>query len=109
MTALLMLETFIFSSAVVEWVVGLSLLALRGMFIFGGKKEKSSKEKETAVPKSLRDKVRIVVMHHGKGLYYLLSRATPEQDVAKIAKILDHNPQIGQPNATQWSEYKKIR
>ncbi|ALM74508.1 hypothetical protein TBCH5v1_0541 [Thermococcus barophilus] len=31
----------------------------------------------------------------------------PEQDVAKIAKILDHNPQIGQPNATQWSEYKK--
>ncbi|WP_188201556.1 hypothetical protein [Thermococcus camini] len=55
------------------------------MFIFGGKK-KSGEEKETAVPKNLRDKVRMVVMHHGKGLYYLLSRATPEQDVARIPK-----------------------
>ena len=85
------------------------LLPLAGMFLFGGKKEKPNKEKETAVPKSLRNKVSIVVMDHGKGLYYLLSRATPELDVAKIAKILDHNPQIGKPNATQRSEYKKIR
>ncbi|WP_461865721.1 hypothetical protein [Thermococcus sp.] len=85
----------------------LALPAVTGMFIFGGKKEKSSKEKETTVPKSLRDKVSIVVMDHGKGLYYLLSRATPEQDVAKITKILDHNPLLGQPNATQRSEYKK--
>ncbi|WP_456368618.1 hypothetical protein, partial [Thermococcus sp.] len=76
------------------------------MFIFGGKK-KEEKRKESTVPKGLREKVSVVVQEHGKGLYYLLNRATPEQDLAKIARILDHNPRTGTPDTTQEAEYQK--
>ena len=84
----------------------MSLLPLAGMFIFGGKK-KEEKRKESTVPKGLREKVSVVVQEHGKGLYYLLNRATPEQDLAKIARILDHNPRTGKPGVIQEAEYKK--
>ncbi|ASJ01876.1 hypothetical protein A3L09_00680 [Thermococcus profundus] len=83
----------------------MSLLPLAGMFIF---RKKEKKKEETKVPKSLRKKVSVVVQRHGKGLYYLLSRATPDQDVSKIMTILGHDPRTGTPDATQEAGYKKI-
>ncbi|WP_297093338.1 hypothetical protein [Thermococcus sp.] len=89
-------------------MVALALLPLAGMFIFGGKKTEE-KRKESTVPNGLREKVSVVVQEHGKGLYYLLNRATPDQDLAKIARILDHDRRTGKPGVIQEAEYKKIR
>ncbi len=89
--------------------MGLSLLALAGMFIFGGKKKEEKKRTESRVPESLRDKVFVVVSQHGKGLYRILARATPEGDENIVKKILAHNKAIEGPDATQEAGYKKVR
>ena len=75
------------------------------MFIF--KRKEKPKEKETTVPKSLRRKVIPIMYDHGTGLYNLLNRATPEQDVRKVLRILDHSPALNQPRTIMKSRYTK--
>jgi len=77
--------------------------------LFRKKEEKQSlkREEESTVPKSLRHKVSVVVQDHGKGLYRILARATPEGDENIVKKILAHNKAIEKPDATQEAGYKK--
>ncbi|NJE53957.1 hypothetical protein [Thermococcus sp. 21S9] len=70
-------------------------------------KQSLKREEESTVPESLRDKVFVVVHQHGKGLYRILARATPEGDEEIVRNILAHNKAIGKPDATQKAGYKK--
>jgi len=64
--------------------MSLTLLALTGMFIFGGKKKEEKKVDEKT--ERLRSAVRILVMDNGKGLYRILARADPDGDENRIKK-----------------------
>ena len=88
----------------------MSLLPLVEMFIFGGKKKEEKKKVEypPGITEELLEAIDNIVFYHGTGLYKILARATPEQDVEHIKEILNHDEGIG-PRVTQDAEYKKIR
>ena len=68
----------------------MSLLALTGMFIFGGKKGKKKVErKEPPFPESML--IAIADMHTRTNMGYLklLAEADPEKNEERIKKILD--------------------
>ena len=88
----------------------MSLLPLAGMFLFGGKKKEKKKKIEypPGITEELLEAISNIVFYHGTGLYKILARATPEQDVEHVKKILAHQEGIG-PRVTEDAGYKKIR
>jgi len=68
----------------------LSLLALAGMFIFGGRKKEEKKKVEypPGITEDLLRTIGHIIFYHGNGLYKILARATPEQDVEHVKKSL---------------------
>ncbi|NJD99633.1 hypothetical protein E3E26_07530 [Thermococcus sp. LS1] len=88
--------------------MSLSLLPLAGMFIFGGKKKEGKKKVEypPGITEDLLHTISDIVFYHGTGLYKILARATPEQDVEHVKKILYHDEGIG-PKVTKGAGYKK--
>ncbi|AHF79586.1 Hypothetical protein TES1_0189 [Thermococcus paralvinellae] len=73
----------------------MSLFALAGMFIFGGKKEKKRKKQRREVKKDF-PKIDFeysseysVTGYPKKGYLLLLARTDPEGDLEKIKKLMD--------------------